>query len=268
MHSDLRLKSVEVRFACPCYIQFQDQMPLSGEYTLVSLHNNDPDIIRVFLRLLQETFVDDRSHHSAGVIRQQILSIADLFSRLDDDSRDVVGLWGELHIIRSARNISRALETWSSSPRALYDFISVNFAIEVKATTKFVRQHRFSLEQLRPNADFDVFVGSLMLVERPGGETVSEIIDQIYAGIRDSEERSRFFRQCLRKGGTEIYGAKMRLAVLPDGTSLAVFEAANLPVPSVGETDQISRVKFELNLSNLSPRSRGEAARATDFALD
>lgn len=93
---DLKLKSVEVRFACPCDIQLQDGSALSSTYTLVSLADDDPDIIRVFLRLLEEAFLAPGADHSAAAVRDQILSIADLFTRLDDDVKDVLGLWGEL----------------------------------------------------------------------------------------------------------------------------------------------------------------------------
>ena len=91
---DLKLKAVEVRFACPCDIQLQDGSALSGTYTLVSLANDDPDIIRVFLRLLEEAFLTPGADHSEAAVRDQILSIADLFARLSDELKDVVGLWG------------------------------------------------------------------------------------------------------------------------------------------------------------------------------
>ena len=249
---DLKLKSVEVRFACPCDIQLQDGNALSGTYTLVSLANDDPDIIRVFLRLLEEAFLTPGADHSAAAVRGQILSIADLFTRLSDDLKDVVGLWGELHIIRTATDVTAAAMAWSSSSRSRYDFMTERFALEVKTTLKSARQHRFSLEQLRPNADIQVFVASILLTELPGGEAVCELIDEIYAALDDPGSRARFFRQCLRKGGADVYGSELRLSTLPDGASIALLDAGTLPVPAFEGGDPISNVRFDLDLTSFA----------------
>jgi len=252
---DLKLKAVEVRFACPCDIQLQDGSALSGTYTLVSLANDDPEIIRVFLRLLEEAFLAPGADHTAAAVRDQILSIADLFTRLSDDLKDVVGLWGELHIIRTAQDVNAAARAWSSSARARYDFMTERFALEVKTTLKSARQHRFSLEQLRPNADIRVYVASILLTELPGGEAAPELIDEIYTALDDPKSRARFFRQCLRKGGADIYGSELRLSTLPDGASIALFDAGSLPVPAIESGDPIFDVRFDLDLSGIDKLS-------------
>jgi hypothetical protein len=248
---DLKLRSVEVRFACPCDIQLQDGSALSGTYTLVSLANDDPDIIRVFLRLLEESFLAPGADHSAAAVRVQILAIADLFARLNDDVKDVVGLWGELHIIRTAQDVNAAARAWSSSARARYDFVTERFALEVKTTLKSARQHRFSLEQLRPNADMRVYIASILLTELPGGEAAWELIDEIYAALSDSESRARFFRQCLRKGGADVYGLELQLGTFPDGASIVLYDASNLPVPSIKLEEPIFNIRFDIDLSGI-----------------
>ena len=184
-------------------------------------------------------------------MRSQILSIADLFTRLNDDLKDVVGLWGELHIIRTAQDVNAAARAWSSSARARYDFMTEHIALEVKTTLKSARQHRFSLEQLRPNADIQVYVASILLAELPGGEAVCELIDEIYAALDDADSRARFFRQCLRKGGVDIYGSELRLSTLPDGASIALFDAGTLPVPILEGGEPISNVRFDLDLTRI-----------------
>ena len=263
---DLKLKSVEVRFARPCYIQLQDGSTLSGTYTVVSLANHDPDIIRVYLRLLEEALLTPGADHSAVAVRDQILEIADLFTRLNDDLKDVLGLWGELHIIRTAQDVNAAARAWSSSSHAQYDFMTEGFALEVKTTLKPTRQHRFSLEQLRPSAAICVYVASILLNELPGGEAVSGLIDKIYATLDDPENRAQFFRQCLRKGGADVYGSDLRLGTLPDGASIALFDAITLPVPSLGDKQVISNVHFDLQLSGQEVLGPAEHRRVLRFS--
>ena len=250
---DLKLKSIEVRFACPCDLQLENGIALSGLYTLVCLSNEDHDIIRVFLRLLEETFLAPGADHSAKAIREQILSIADLFTRLDVDIKDVLGLWGELHIIGGSQNLRKAVRSWSSSHNARYDFITDEFGIEVKSTLKPLRIHRFSLEQLRPSWDIQVFVASIVLVETTGGASVGELVDQIYEALGDPEERRHFLRLCLRKGGADIYASDLRLRPLPNSASVLLFDGSDLPTPSVQADDPMTNVRFDLNLSALQP---------------
>lgn len=257
---DLKLKAVEVRFACPCDIQLQDGSALTGTYTLVSLANDDPDIIRVFLRLLEEAFLAPGADHSAEAVRDQILAIADIFTRLNDELNDVVGLWGELHIIRTAQDLNAAVRAWSSSAHARYDFVTEHFALEVKTTLKSSRQHRFSLEQLRPNADIRVYIASILLIELPGGEMACELIDEIYAALDDPVVRAQFFRQCLRKGGADIYGSDTRFATYPDGESVAMFQAGDLPVPVIAFGDPIAEVRFSLDLTGMSASPDGSVS--------
>lgn len=252
---DLKLKAVEVRFACPCDIQLQDGSALCGTYTVVSLANDDPDIIRVFLRLLEEAFLAPGADHSAAAVRDQILAIADLFTQLDDDLQDAVGLWGELHIIRTAQNLNAAVRAWSSSARARYDFATEHFALEVKTTLKSARQHRFSLEQLRSNEEIQVYVASILLTELPGGETVSELIDEIYNMLDDSETSAAFFHQCLRKGGVDIYTSELRLSVRPYVVSIKIFDSLSIPVPNIEGTLLIKNVRFDVLIDSIAPIS-------------
>ena len=263
---DLKLKSVEVRFACPCDIQLQDGSTLTGTYTLVSLASDDPDIIRVFLRLLEETFLAPGADKSAAAVRDQILAIADLFKRLNDDVKDVVGLWGELYIILNAQDVNIAARAWTSSARARYDFMTEGFALEVKTTLKSVRQHRFSLEQLRPSADICVYVASILLIELPRGKLVSDLIEEIYAVLNDPESRARFFRQCIHKGGADIYGSELRLSGLPDGASIALFEASTLPVPSLKDGDPVSNVRFDLALGGIETVALAASRQILSFS--
>lgn len=264
---DLKLKSVEVRFACLCDIQLQDGSALSGTYTLVSLANGDPDIIRVFLRLLEEAFLAPSADRSPAAVRDQILAIADLFTRLDDELKDVVGLWGELHIIRAAEDVNAAARAWSSSAQARYDFMTDGFALEVKTTLKSARQHRFSLEQLRPNADIRVCVASILLIELPDGEAVSDLIDEVYAALDDPKNRAQFFRQCLRKGGADVYGSELRLSTLPDGASIALYKASTMPTPSLEGEDSISNVRFDLDLGGVDAIDHSTRRQILSFAM-
>jgi hypothetical protein len=106
------------------------------------------------------------------------------------------------------------------------------------------------MEQVRPSSDLNPYICSILLVELPSGMTVGELMDEVLELIEDAGDRSRVLHQCLKKGGKDIYSFALPLSVFPDGASLAVFHASNIPVPQVAESAPIYNVRFDTDLSD------------------
>ena len=257
--SDLKLQYIEARFLCPCNITLETGTTKSGIYSVITLQDNDADIVRVFLRLLEESFLFDGARHDSSTIRHKILEVSELFSRLETSLRDVVGLWGELYLLTIMHDIDRAVHSWCISKTAQFDFVTDTYVFEVKSTLKSKREHRFSLEQLRPGGGITVYVVSILLTEISSGKTVGELMDKIYGGISNIECRKLFFRQCLSKGGKDIYSSGLRLGVYPEGGSVAVYPAECLPVPEVTDSDPITRLRFDVDTTKLPAQPRNIA---------
>ena len=247
--SDITLRFIDVEFSRTCQIATEDTTPVSGTYTIVRLNEDDPEIARVFLRLLEERFCHTDRPLRNREIGDRMLEIANLFSRLENARGDVVGLWGELYIISKAASMQDAARSWCFHKSARHDFVTPTFALEIKTTLKGNRQHRFSLEQLRPGSAFDIYVASLQLVETHAGKTVSQLLEMMYGEIEDPELRSAFFDQCLIKGGRDIYRSDLRLQPLAGDNALALFDARDIPVPHIGPADPISSIRFDIDLS-------------------
>jgi hypothetical protein len=260
LRSDIELRAVSAWFSRDCVIQTADGHDTSGVYTVIRLNENDPDIVRMLLRLLEETFPKTRAPYANKDIAAQILELANLFKQIAGSDTDIIGLWGELHVLSQAPNTTHAVRCWCTHKMAKYDFVTRGFVLEVKSTLRSRRKHGFSLDQLRPNSDFVVYVASLALVELNSGQTAAELMDQVYAKIDEDELRISFLRQCLLKGGQDIYRSPIKLDVFPDGTSLAIFDAASLPVPQIAETDPIENIRFDLDLTGLPCLSLDKAA--------
>ncbi|MDS1135982.1 PD-(D/E)XK motif protein [Nitratireductor indicus] len=247
--SDIALRFIDVEFSRTCQVATEDAAPVSGTYTIVRLNEDDPEIARVFLRLLQEKFCQADRPLRNREIGDRMLEIADLFSRIENARGDVVGLWGELYIISKAASMQGAARSWCFHKSARHDFVTPSFALEVKTTLKGNRQHRFSLEQLRPGSVLDVYVASLQVVETHAGKTVSQLLEMMYEEIEDPELRIAFFNQCLIKGGRDIYRSDLRLQPLVGDDALALFDARDIPVPHIGPADPISNIRFDVDLS-------------------
>lgn len=265
LRSDIELRSISAWFSRDCVIKASDGQSTSGVYTVVRLNDNDPDIVRVLLRLLEETFPETSAPYANKDIAAHISELANLFKRVASSDTDIVGLWGELYILSQAPNTAHAVRCWCAHKMAKYDFVTRDFVVEAKTTLRSRRKHSFSLDQLRPNSEFAVYVASLAVVELNSGRTAAEFMDHLYASIDNDELRVSFLKQCVMKGGQDIYRSTLKLGVFPDGTSLATFDASVLPVPQVGQGDPIENVRFELDLSDLDRLPSGDAASVLSF---
>lgn len=63
--SDIELRFVSVQFSRECQIAIDDGKTVDGHFTLVRLEENDPDLVRLFLRLIEEAFCHDHTPHAA-----------------------------------------------------------------------------------------------------------------------------------------------------------------------------------------------------------
>ena len=248
---DVKLKYIESRFLCHCEITLESGITKSGAYSVVTLKEDDSDIVRVFLRLIEESFLFPGAHHDGRTIRRKILDIAELFSRLETGLRDVIGLWGELHLMTVMSDLDKAVKAWCLARTAQFDFVTERHAVEVKSTLKSRRKHRFSLEQLRPSGGLAVYIISILLIEIASGKTVGEMIDEIYSALSDKKDKELFFRQCLMKGGKEIFSSGLRLDVFPEGGSVAIYSSETLPVPTILAGDPITSLRFDLDITGL-----------------
>lgn len=80
--SDIELRALSVRFARACEITTENGRLVSGTFTIVRLEENDPDLVRLFLKLLEEAFCTSRRPPTNRSIAEQILEIAELASAL------------------------------------------------------------------------------------------------------------------------------------------------------------------------------------------
>lgn len=256
--NDIELRSVSVRFSRDCIIEAVGGAGASGIYTVVRLNENDPDVLRMLLRLLEEAFREREKPYSNKDIAARILELADLFKQIEDSPRDIVGLWGELYVLSRSTELDIAAQCWCRHKKARYDYVTDSFALEAKTTLLPKRKHRFSLDQLRPNGDFRVYIASLAVVELNSGRTAADLMDELYGKIADDDLRALFLAQCLVKGGRDIYRNSLKLGVFPDRTSLIIFDASDIPVPEIAPASPIENVRFDVDLTGLAPVSPSE----------
>ncbi|MCF3972099.1 PD-(D/E)XK motif protein [Paracoccus salsus] len=258
IRTDIVLRSVDVEFSRLCTIETEDDQEHNGCYTIIRLKEADPDIVRLFVKILEERFLSS-ARMSNPRIAESIQEVASLFSQIDGSPRDQLGLWGELFAITQSNNVDDAVRSWSSQKTAKYDFVTETFVLDVKTTLSSTPKHRFALDQLRPAGSYEAYILSLCVVELPAGRTVGELMDAIGDQIADNELRSAFLRQCLVKGGKDIYQSNLKLQAYPEEDSFQIYSASDIPVPAIDAGSPIHNVRFDVDLTNLAAVTRGAA---------
>lgn len=266
LRPDITLRSVDALFSRTCVIETDTPDVHEGCYSLIRLKESDPAIVRLFLRILEESFCTASAPNTNAEIATRVQQVAALFSRIEDNKRDLIGLWGELTVIAQARNTDTAVRCWSARKNAKYDFVADHFVLDVKTTTMASPKHRFSFDQLRPSGAFDAYIVSLCVIEVPGGQTVAELMEAIVRSVTDQRLRSAFLVQCLAKGGRDLYRSDLAFQPLSGHASLSLFRVEDIPVPRVCSSDPIDNVRFDVDLSKLACLS--ERCSATILAFE
>lgn len=265
LRPDIILRAVDTLFSRICAIETKGGEIERGCYSLIRLKESDADIVRLFLRIIEERFCGADVPNTNAAIANNIREIASLFSRLDGGTCDLIGLWGELHVISHAQDLNSAVKCWSTRKSAKYDFVAENFVLDVKTTLSATPKHRFSLEQLRPVGSFKAYIGSLRVVEVQGGQTVGSLMDSVAKHILDAENRSDFLQQCLAKGGPNLYRNELTLQTFPSDGAIAFYRAEDIPVPQIGADAPIENVRFDVDLSSITPMDVFSSAEILEF---
>jgi hypothetical protein len=155
--------SIRLRFNINCKIHEENE---KQNYTILSCISKDEQIIKIFLDICQTTISQLGKEPTPKEISEKTQMLIDLFKEMPNKLSSIVGLWGELFLIASSKNISKSLEAWHQHAEDKYDFYDNNEALEVKCTTQTDRIHIFKHDQLVSNLK-DHYVASIMISDDP-----------------------------------------------------------------------------------------------------
>ena len=168
--------SIRLKFNINCKIHEENE---KQNYTILSCISNDEQIIKIFLDICQTTISQLGKEPTPKEISEKTQMLIDLFKEMPNKLSSIVGLWGELFLIASSKNITKCLEAWHQHAEDKYDFYDNNEALEVKCTTQTDRKHKFKHDQLVSNIK-DHYVASIMISDDPNkGLSVVDLYEDI-----------------------------------------------------------------------------------------
>ncbi len=147
----------------------------------------------------------------------------------------IVGLVGELVVINSFDDCDLIVAAWHSAIDDRYDFSADNKRLEVKATTKIVREHMFRSTQLPANQPLDLVVASVLVSQTAVGTTISDLVSLIEVRITMESQRQKLVSQCEEIAGSDLHEADWFSFDLESATrSIRYFKSSEIPT-SIGE---------------------------------
>ncbi|HKY35318.1 MAG TPA: PD-(D/E)XK motif protein [Polyangiaceae bacterium] len=260
----LRLRHFEYEPTMSATIRMADTGSVdTRDFLVLRCRDGEADLLAHFFHLAEgliDYLGENPTHTEAD---HAVRDLVELFRAMSGQSRrTIMGLWSELLVIVDSRDPAFAAASWHADPGEQLDFVSGNQRVEIKATTRAVREHDLALDQLVLPVGGVGLVVSFMLERSDVGVSANELLEM--AGNR-LPTRSLARRRLQEIVATTI-GEDWRES---DGTrfdlararaSRRIYDVLSIPSVHPSLPPQVSRVRFIADLSDTTPVSAATAA--------
>jgi hypothetical protein len=220
----------------------------TGDFAVLECGESDPELVRRFLRVAATLPLDGAANALDEAV-QQIFELFRSFTRRGTHA--IQGIWAEVLLVAKGQAPSYLVSAWHSDSSELHDFVGDGHEFEVKSSTRGVREHEFSLDQLE-RAPKTTTVGSLLLEEDDAGATLFELLDELKARL-EAPELVRRAEIIVGKalGDSWQDAEEVRYSVPRALASLVFYKANDIPRPPGPIPAAVSGVCFRADLSGI-----------------
>jgi|SRR5665213_1720918 len=250
----VQFKHVSAHFHSTCSVR-TDTEEIQGQFAVVSCDSEVPELHELFVRCFLAAVEGLPEVAGTRELDSCIQKLLDLFRAMSRPStREVSGLWAELFIISRSKNVADAVVAWHGDQFDKFDFSWRTGCLEVKASTREVRIHEFSLEQLQSPIHGAGYVASLLLQPLTGGLGVLELASQIDAEIASELElRQKLWGNIAKALGSDFSEKLDRsFDVSYAERNLIVYAMEDIPTIAHVADSRISGVRFKADLSTVT----------------
>ena len=254
----LLLAGIEARFSVACRIEERHRDVRTENLTVVACRSQDRSVEQYFITTMEFLASTLGAHPTVAAVAELVDRVVDLFQRLAKPPRkQVVGLVGELLVIRAAGDPAAAVRAWRVDQDERYDFAVGALRLDAKATTTDRRAHEVSFEQANPPPDTTGTLASFIVQPSGGGISISELLSDIEARIQVHDLILK-----LRTVVADTLGRDMQSALswsfdLQRATSsMRIFDVSTIPAIRGPLPAGVSGVRFLVDLAGCRQLSR------------
>ena len=253
----LRLANLEVLFGLQCSIKHTG-MTSQGAFTVLRCRAIEREIIRYFFTIGETLLRLLGSNPTPAALSDAVNRFVIIFQKLQKPPmRSVVGLLGELFVIRQSYDSGRMLSAWRATDNSRFDFSADDVRIDVKATLGRVRAHTFSYEQCNPPPGTLALAASMFVEQISGGPSLRNLIEEIEHTIAASPNLLARFHETIAEtlGNGLSEAMTFRFDERLAAASLQYFELKTIPGIRGALPVGLSDVHFRSDLSATAPVS-------------
>jgi hypothetical protein len=244
---DAYLKHLEVRYGLECEVIEANKVS-NETLTVIKLikpTDKELDVFADLISLLLNRVSTNPEIHEIVELIELIIEIFNPGQNISDS--EIVGLWGELFLIHISNNPTGLINCWRTNSSDRFDFSDQNSRIEVK-TTRGLRQHTFSYEQVSPHNDLTIVIASLVLVEDQNGFSASDLLQQIEKRVTSQQAKRKLTSNTLRIIQGDLRSNQhLKFDMEIAGINLRYFTSNSIPQPLLPPLG-VSEVKFTSDL--------------------
>lgn len=262
----IELMYVGVQFHCTCRVTTATGMT-EGQFAVIFCDVGAHELHEVFIRCLAAAAEQLPGNASTPDLQRCIQSLLDLFRDLGrPSSREVTGLWAELFVIARSKSVPQALRAWHADQFERFDFSWSSGCLEVKASTRELRQHDFALEQLQRPLGGVGYIVSILLQNQGGGVGVVDLANEIEVGVAGEPQlRRKLWEGILAALGSD-FSERLDRQFDPSYAerSLAIYAMEDIPAPCQPADPRVSGIRFHADLSTVCSSFGGSGKAVFD----
>ena len=232
---------------------FENKKKKIEKLSIIKLSTNEENLKEIFLRSMDNIVLSLSNKISEKEIYDLTKNIIKLFEKIASKRNiDLIGLWGELFVIKILKAKDLLIEAWHPNPTDPFDFLIKNHALEIKTTQKNDRKHIFKYEQLN-SKNIDIIVGSVLIRKSRSGLSLLDLKDDILKKISNEDLKKKLQEMYDIYTGTktqkELDEVKFNYDYAKD--FIKFFDAKKIPRILETPMEGLKNINFESNLNGI-----------------
>lgn len=251
----LRLAGIEARFNVPCVVSELGTEPKTETLSVVVCSSRDFAVENTFATVMESLLALMGGAPSATDLASAVDQIVNLFQKLlRPAQRSLIGLVGELVVIRAARSSAAAVAAWRTDTEERFDFVSGNLRLDAKASASGSTTHSVSFEQTNPPEGTGALFAVAHVDHAAGGASLRDLIAIVENRLEGSHRNVAKLWDVVGTtlGETLPSALDWRFDIKAAESSLTFYDASTVPSLRSPLPPGVSAVRFSSDFQQAS----------------
>lgn len=253
-HKNIRLKYLELSHNLECKITENNKSKIAN-FSVIKFDSNEVILQNYFFNIVENLLKELSNSPSQKEIFETFKGFIEVFRTLSNSPNSTIqGLWSELFVIESSKNIETLVNYWHNRPEEKFDFNADTERIEVKSSSNLERIHYFTAEQLDAQTGKTLLIASVFTKQSSKGKSISDLIDSIKKSLDGDSLLEKLYSIVSKTLGSSLeQGLEIKFDYEIAKSSLQFYDSETISrIEKVNIPDKVSEVKYKSDLTNIS----------------